>query len=67
MSDDNISALRCRKCGEHLVRDDASDMLSCPTHGPVGNFHELAKAEINDILREIRESLDKAFDADDEV
>jgi hypothetical protein len=61
MSSDNTSSLRCRKCGEHLVRDEASDIMSRPAHGPVGNFNELAKAEI---LREIRESLDKAFDDD---
>jgi transcription initiation factor IIE alpha subunit len=64
MEDPNTSSLRCPKCGEHLVRDDANDMMNCPAHGPVGTFHQLAKAEISDILREIRESLNKAYDDD---
>jgi uncharacterized Zn finger protein (UPF0148 family) len=67
MKDPNTSSLRCPKCGEHLVRDDANDVLNCPAHGTVGTvgtFHQLAKAEISDILREIRESLDKAYDDD---
>jgi hypothetical protein len=61
MSDDKVSVLRCPQCGQHLIRDgaEAGDALSCPTHGPIGQFHELAKKEVGDILREIRAALDK--------
>jgi predicted RNA-binding Zn-ribbon protein involved in translation (DUF1610 family) len=64
VSNDTTSSLRCPKCGKNLVRDEGSDMMRCLAHGPVGNFHQLAKAEIGDILREIRQSLDDAFDGD---
>jgi uncharacterized Zn finger protein (UPF0148 family) len=64
MSADKISALRCPQCGQPLIRDEAeaSDMLSCPVHGPIGRFHEMAKKEVSEILREIREALDKNAD-----
>jgi hypothetical protein len=64
MSDDKISVLRCPQCGQHLIRDEAeaNDILSCPVHGPIGRFHELAKVEVSEILREIREALNKTAD-----
>jgi predicted RNA-binding Zn-ribbon protein involved in translation (DUF1610 family) len=66
MSDDRTSKLQCPRCGQRLVRDEIGDMLNCPVHGPIGRFHDLAMKEIGDVLREVREALDKSYNADDD-
>ena len=66
MCDDGTSKLQCPQCGQFLVRDETGDMLNCPVHGPIGRFHDLAKKEVVDILREVREALDTSHNADDD-
>jgi hypothetical protein len=68
MADDFVSVrFVCPQCGQQLVgpsgKDEAqlSDTLSCPVHGDIGRFEEIAKKVGEEVARQTGDAFAKLF------
>ena len=68
MSEDFVSVrFVCPQCGQQLVgpsgKEEAqlSDMLSCPAHGDIGRFEEIAKKVSEEFARQASDKFAQIF------